>query len=258
MNFDRVADIYDATRGLPEEVGVRVADGIVEAVHATLETRFLELGVGTGRIAIPVASRGFAYIGVDVSTEMMARLREKSNLPNLTVLEADITDLPFEDASFDVVLAIHVLHLAPEWRRALAETRRVTVPGGYFLFGGNDGREDDPYARIRRRWDELGAEFGVKRRPPHGSVELLVGELTEQGCRLAVYRVARWEREFRPIDLIERLHARTFSASWEMPDEALDVIHERLQGWTRETFGDVEKPLKTEQEFRVYAARWPE
>ena len=85
MNFDRVAGIYDATRGLPEEAGTRVAEGIIEAVHATPTTRFLELGVGTGRVAIPVASRGYSYTGVDISTEMMARLREKADLTNLTL-----------------------------------------------------------------------------------------------------------------------------------------------------------------------------
>jgi SAM-dependent methyltransferase len=219
--------------------------------------RFLELGVGTGRVALPVASRGYSYTGVDISTEMMARLRAKADLPNLTLREADVTDLPFEDGGFDVVLAFHVLHLVPEWRQALAEARRVTAAGGYFLFGGNEGADDDPYARIRQRWAELARELGAGPSPRHVSLPDLAAELTAQDCRLAVYRVAAWTREFRPIDLIERLHARTFSASWDMPDEAMDAIHERLLAWTHETFGDLEASLETKQEFRVTAARWP-
>jgi|SRR5947209_397396 len=258
MNFDRVAGIYDATRGLPEDVSDRVAQGIIDATHASPETRFLEIGVGTGRIAIPVASRGHAYTGVDISAEMMARIREKASLPNLTLLEADTTALPFTNGSFDAVLAIHVLHLVPEWRRALAEARRVTVPGGYFLFGGNDGAPDDPTAITRRRWRELASELGAETRAPHGALEHVEAELTEQGCLLAVYRVAHWHREFAPIELIDRLHQRTFSASWDLPDAILDGVHERLLAWARESYGDIAQPVRSESEFVLIVARWPD
>lgn len=258
MNFDRVAGIYDATRGLPDEVSERVARGIAEVIHATPDTRFLELGVGTGRIALPVARLGYSYTGVDISAEMMARLREKANLPNLTLLQADVAALPFPDAGFDAVLAIHVLHLVPEWRRALAETWRVTVPGGYFLFGGNDAAPDDPGALIRHRWREIVAGLGIEPRPPHGSLSHVEAELIEQGCSLAVYQLARWRRDFPPIELIDRIHARTFSAAWDLPDSVMDTAHERLLAWARQTYGDLDQPVQSESEFLLITARWPE
>jgi SAM-dependent methyltransferase len=258
VNFDRVADVYDATRGLPDEVSERVAEGIADVIHATPETRFLELGVGTGRIAVPVAARGYSYTGVDISSEMMARLQEKANLPNLTVRTADVAALPFGDGSFDAVLAIHVLHLVPEWRRALAEARRVTVPQGYFLYGGNDARPEDPGQLIRSRWREFAAELGAEPRPRHGSLEELEAALTEQGCALAAYRLAHWRHDFPPIVLIELLHRRTFSASWGVPDAIMDGAHERLLAWARETYGDLEQPVRSESDFVLQTARWPD
>jgi SAM-dependent methyltransferase len=258
VNFDRVAAVYDATRGLPDEVSERVAEGIVQAIHATPETRLLELGIGTGRIAIPLAGRGYTYTGIDISAEMMGRLREKANLPNLSLREGDITTLPFEGGSFDAVLAFHVLHLVAEWRQALGEARRVTVPGGYFLLGGNDVPPDDPATIIRVRWRELASELGTEPRPPHGSLEHVEAELTEQECWLAMYRVARWRRDFAPSELIELLHRRTFSASWDVSDEVMDTVNERLLAWARETYGDLEHPVRSESEFALVAARWPD
>ena len=54
VSFDAVAHGYDATRGFPEEVGQQLAQEIDRAAHGNAQTRFLEIGVGTGRIATPL------------------------------------------------------------------------------------------------------------------------------------------------------------------------------------------------------------
>jgi len=53
--FDRAADIYDQTRGFPPGVGDRVAAALVDFVGLKPDDRILEIGVGTGRIAKPLA-----------------------------------------------------------------------------------------------------------------------------------------------------------------------------------------------------------
>lgn len=257
MNFDRVADIYDATRGLPEDVAERAVDAIVAATNATRETRFLELGVGTGRIAIPLAQRGYPYTGVDISRKMMEQLRQKASLPNLTLVEADVTDLPFPDGSFDVVLAVHVLHLVPEWRKALAEAKRVTAAGGYFLLAGNADLANNPGDEIRRTWRALVAAAGAEINHYRSSWDEIEAELTEQGCWTAVYRAAHWKREGRPIELLERLRNRTFSHTWTVPDEVLASVHEQMCEWVKERYGSLEEPLPSASEFLVIASRWP-
>src|SRR5690349_237333 len=77
VSFDPVAHIYDATRGYSEDVARRIALAIDGSVQARTQTAFLELGVGTGRIALPLASLGRTYTGVDISERMLTQLETK-------------------------------------------------------------------------------------------------------------------------------------------------------------------------------------
>lgn len=259
MNFDRVAHLYDATRGLPAEVESRVAEAVINGANAGYDTRFLEIGVGTGRIALPIAAHGFPYTGIDISEEMMAVLREKagSSMPNLRIVHGDVTALPFAPDSFDVVLCIHLLHLVPEWKQALAEARRVTTPGGFFVFGGNGIPEADPGRAIRGKWYDLARETGAELRAENGSKQAIEGYLTEQGCLLWGYIAAEWSATFRPADLLEQLRARTFSHSWAMSDEAIAAVHERMLTWARQEYGDLDALLESRHEFAITLTRWP-
>ncbi|WP_414520260.1 class I SAM-dependent DNA methyltransferase, partial [Synechococcus sp. H55.10] len=98
--FDRAADFYDATRSFPPAVEEEIADAILAAVGATPETHFLEVGIGTGRIALPLIRRGCPYTGIDISERMLAVLRRKNELPHrvggwgfLTRLTAELLSL---------------------------------------------------------------------------------------------------------------------------------------------------------------------
>lgn len=259
MNFDRVATIYDATRGLPDGVPEQVADTIVAVTDAGSETRFLELGVGTGRIAIPLIERGFPFTGVDISRQMLERLREKAgDRTNLTIVETSVTNLPLPDASQDVVLVIHVFHLIQEWQQALREVRRVLRPNGFFVWGGNTTRKTEPGQIIRKQWVEYVKEAGASLSPRYGDWEQIQAEVTEQGGWTATYRAAQWQVEFRPIDLMEAMRRQTFSASWAVPKDVLTSVHDRMLTWGRERFGDLEQPVKETEQFLVFASRFPE
>ncbi|HET9290743.1 MAG TPA: methyltransferase domain-containing protein, partial [Actinomycetes bacterium] len=74
--FDRAAGFYDESRGLDPAVEEVVADRVEEAVGP--EGRLLEIGVGTGRIALPLHRRGRQVIGLDLSVPMLARYRAKA------------------------------------------------------------------------------------------------------------------------------------------------------------------------------------
>jgi ubiquinone/menaquinone biosynthesis C-methylase UbiE len=260
INFDRVADIYDATRTLPEGVDEAIADAIVAATNAGPATRFLELGVGTGRIALPLIRRGFPFTGVDISEQMLDRLRRKAgNTPNLTLIQGDITQLPLPDVSQNVVLAVHVLHLVPDWRQAFSEALRVLTPGGYFIYGGNsapDAGDRGDWGQIRSEWGRLVREMGAVTSPRHAEWPDIQEAVTEQGGRIAVYRVASWMREFRPIDLMERMRRQTFSASWSVPPDVLEAVHAKLLAWGKETYGDLEATIAEPEEFLLHICRF--
>ena len=110
----------------------------------------LDIGCGTGTLAIAAARRvgeKGAVTGVDPSPELLARARKKARRAGLSVtLEvAGGEQLPFPDASFDVVLSSLVFHHLPHnvLRSSALEIRRVLKPGGRLLVVDIGGPQDD-------------------------------------------------------------------------------------------------------------------
>ena len=100
------------------------------SVHA--RSRVLDVGTGTGAQARAFAATAGRVVGVDLSRPMLVIARRKNRFPNLTFQQADATELPFGDASFDVSCVSFVLHEMPASIRepTIAEMARVTKPGG--------------------------------------------------------------------------------------------------------------------------------
>jgi SAM-dependent methyltransferase len=87
----------------------------------------LDAGCGSGRIFRYELAAGCRLVGVDVSAE----LRDNPNLDD--PVRGDVQRLPFASASFDAVLASHVMEHLPRPHEALVEIARVLKPGGRFL-----------------------------------------------------------------------------------------------------------------------------
>ncbi len=134
--FDIVATAYDATR---EPADPATIDAVAAVLRARGARRLLEVGVGTGRISLALAARGFELVGADVSRGMLARARSKG-VDRL--VRAVASRLPFPSGAFDAVLFVHVLHLLDDPRRALREAVRVGRLGAFALLRPTDGRRD--------------------------------------------------------------------------------------------------------------------
>jgi ubiquinone/menaquinone biosynthesis C-methylase UbiE len=136
-SFDRAADFYDATRGLPADVREAVADILAGELQG--RGTCLEIGVGTGRIALPLHQRGVRLVGADIAPAMLQRLVDNAGgRRRFPLLLADVTHLAVRDSCVGAVLASHVLHLLTNWQRAVDEAVRVLQPDGALLvdFGG--------------------------------------------------------------------------------------------------------------------------
>ncbi|MDQ1374343.1 MAG: hypothetical protein QOJ09_1681, partial [Actinomycetota bacterium] len=96
--FDRAVEYYDRTRALPPEVQVKVT----ELLATELEGRgpVLELGVGTGRMALPLHARGVELLGVDLSEPMMHKLVDNAGgaMP-FPLIKGDGLALPLPDGA---------------------------------------------------------------------------------------------------------------------------------------------------------------
>lgn len=94
----------------------------------------LDVGCGTGdflRLLAPIVSPGKA-VGLDLSETMIAEAvqRSEAKLENVSFRVGSVLDLPFQDASFDRILATQLLLHVPEPDRALTEMKRVLAPSG--------------------------------------------------------------------------------------------------------------------------------
>jgi SAM-dependent methyltransferase len=155
--FDEIAAVYDQTRTpLDPGAGARLA----ETLRSRAGRRILEVGVGTGRIAAPLARLGLDVTGVDAAPRMLAQARTKG-LGRLVRGNADA--LPFHDGSFDAAIFAHVLHTLERPEDAIAEAHRVSRRGVFALLTGRSrvGRgahspEGDELRRMLR--EELARE----------------------------------------------------------------------------------------------------
>ncbi len=89
----------------------------------------LEAGCGTGLIMMRLVDDAKRLVGVDLSEGMLERAKQKG----LDVLQADLSELPFEDDSFDTVYSFKVLAHVEKIEQALAEMDRVVRPGGHLV-----------------------------------------------------------------------------------------------------------------------------
>ena len=124
-SFDRVAGVYDATRPIPEEAVERIVATIREMARGD---RVLEVGVGTGRLSLPLERAKVSVVGTDVSREMI-RIGQQKGFQHVVL--ADAYHLPFADGTFQVAMTNRVLHLLDDWRKALREIVRTTR--GWYL-----------------------------------------------------------------------------------------------------------------------------
>jgi ubiquinone/menaquinone biosynthesis C-methylase UbiE len=116
--YDSIAEEYDATRESATE-------GETTALVRSLSgcSSILDVGVGTGRFASPLAAAGFDVTGVDISRRMLMKAKAKG-LDRLVLGDAYL--LPFASKSFDAAVIVHVLHVVVDWVSVMKEIGRVT------------------------------------------------------------------------------------------------------------------------------------
>ena len=182
--YDRWAPIYDLVFGPVFRRGR--SDAIVAANR--IGGKVLEVGVGTG-ISLPGYDRNCRLHGIDISPQILEKARQRVKALGLTNVDAlDVMDaeaLPFEDESFDVVVAQYVITAIPDPERALDEFVRVLRPGGEII--------------ITTR---VGASIGMR-----GSIEKALMPVTSRlGFRTDFpwTRYADWDARTPQVELIER------------------------------------------------------
>jgi ubiquinone/menaquinone biosynthesis C-methylase UbiE len=270
--FDQAAGYYDATRGYPPGIGEQIADAIVTAAQATAATRFLELGIGTGRIALPLILRGYPYAGIDLAEPMLDQLRAKladyaaahpdRPAPQVDLRLGDTTQLPYPDASFDVALSVHVLHLIPTWQAAIAEALRVLRPGGIFLVGSDDAISMNNHHTVQRLWfaaiKRLGYDPGAMSIGGYATGDAIMRHLADQGLQPERLRTVTWQVLETPRQSVEYIAQRLWSRTWVVPDAIFAASVNELRTAALAQYGDhYDTPEARTMQFVLVRVRVP-
>lgn len=203
----------------------------------------LELGVGTGRLAVPLAGLGVEVVGVDASPAMLERLESNAADADADVeaVLADMVDPPLGDRSFAVVLlAYNTLFnlIDPDaQRRCLAAAARRLLPGGSVVVEAFVPDQPDPPGST----DGPGPEAA----PPRD--EISIRTLTADEVVLAVSRSdpSTQQAMGQYVDITESgISLRPWHIRWHTPDqldvlaaEAGLVLADRWADWARTPFG---------------------
>jgi len=207
LSFDRVADVYDETRGGMRR-GHRVAADI--APHLVAGPT-LEVGVGTGAVALGLTELGHRVAGVDISAAMLARAYRRIGP---VVARADAARLPVASGAVANAIFVHVLHLVPDLAAAVAEGARVLRPGGRLVA---------VHASARTEGDELATVTGPIEPLRQGQFDT-VGAVREAAATYGLRSVTElWSTpgisEESPAGLADKYADRIFSWLWRVPDD---------------------------------------
>lgn len=243
VNFDPAVGYYDQTRYTTPEAEEQILSLLFGELSG--RGRCLEIGVGTGRIALPLALAGVAMAGVDISPGMVGLLVEKSGgRAPFPLALADATGLPFRAGTFGAAIASHVLHLIPPWREAIAELGRVVRPGGLVLVSLTGGPSASLLPEVRARFT---AEAGLE---PHHIGLAGAKELDEAFAAIgATGRVLPGVIERRVVrleELIGRLERGEFSFAWRIDPSTRQAAADRVRAWARDEYGSLEEPREAE------------
>jgi SAM-dependent methyltransferase len=223
MSFgEDTAEIYDQEPRGDEEVAVAFLERLAGGGPA------LELAIGTGRIALPLAAGGIRVDGIDISPAMVAKLREKPGGDQLSVTMGDFADVPVPGTYRLIYVVYNTLHnlLTQDDQVRCFEkvAAHLTDDGSFVVEAGvpnflyrlrGDQYVDAETVRVDEVWLDIGRHDPVSQRHDETHVRL-----TKEGVQLfpIVQRYA-WPSE---LDLMARIAGLRLKERWD--------------GWDREPF----------------------
>jgi len=146
-DYKWISEEYDSARPMSRSNLDCWMTLISQRIGPRRNVELLDLGCGTGRFSIPMATRlRYTVVGADSSGEMLQKAQEKDSSTEVKWDLQDAAHLSYPDHSFDVVFMSHLLHHVDEPLRVVRECCRILRAGGVILnrYGAIEHIRDDP------------------------------------------------------------------------------------------------------------------
>ena len=213
----------------------------------------LEIGAGTGYFSLNLMQQdAFERLtATDISAGMLDALTGSAAdlglASRVETVRTDAEQLPFSDASFDVVLGHAILHHIPDLNRAFSEFKRVLRPGGAVVFCGEPSRNGDRLAAVPKRVGALTAP--AWRRLVGASARDVNGDVALDGAHDLESEVD--VHAFAPGDLSRALDAAGYDAIRVRGEELLANVY----GWWLRSLESSAVPEEVPDRWRRFAFR---
>jgi len=253
-DFDSLASTFDQYRSWPAGVPEAIRAAVWRAAESPRGARVLDLGAGTGRIGRAFVAAGDRYIGIDSSLEMLRQFQRQagqSRARTPLLVQALGERLPFPDASIDVVLLMHLLSGAGNWRGLLQDARRVMRPGGVLIVGQASGPESGVDAKMKSEVARILSGLGQAADPPRRRREKAIESLEAAAARSRRVVAASWHTERSPRMFLER--HRTGHRFAELPGAVQDEVLRQLSAWAESAFGSLDRVSQELYHFELLA-----
>jgi ubiquinone/menaquinone biosynthesis C-methylase UbiE len=256
LSFDRLVELYDETRVFDQECFDAALDFISGRYPPKIFSRIFEPGIGNGRIAIPLAERGYQVTGVDISSGMLDHLKRKLEQHKLTskvsYRQADTTSLPFPDEVFDLAIVVHLFYFIKEWKLAAKEILRVVRTDCPVILMHTGNGMEVPW--LNDRYKELCGQQGCS--IPSVGVKS-TGEVLEYlkgiGCLIESIRGRwQWVAHISMNRALGHMRDRAYSQTISVPEEIHISVIQKLEDEIKEKFGSLNAEVDVPNE--IYLA----
>jgi SAM-dependent methyltransferase len=245
--YDSMAPDFDRRRALPDGVPDTIRAAILRAAPSG-HPSILDLGAGAGRIGRTFVRAGDDYTGVDLSLGMLREFGVAARLA-----QADGAQLPFADATFDIVLLVQVLSGVHGWRHLLTGAMRVLRPFGALIVGRVVASEDGIDARMKTQLASILDGMGVhpyRDKPRDDALSWLARTMPDPETLTA----ATWTADRSPAAFQER-HGG--GARFSVLDETVKrAAMNALTLWAREQFGSLQAVFAEPYRFELVIHRF--
>jgi SAM-dependent methyltransferase len=177
----------------------------------------------------------------------------------VTLVTADAQELPFQDNSFQAVIAVHVWHLVPDLTTALDEAVRVLTPNGFLFEGWDSPEAGSAELEIQDEWCKELEKLGhpIQRGGHQAALATSQRYLESHGLTPQENIISRWEVSHSPMEVVEALEDGLYSFTKNVPLELRFEAGRAIKPFMDNRFKELETLIKTPWSFHLRITRVP-